>query len=508
MNFNYKILLVDDSTTNLAHLEELILSHININILQATSANTALDILSKEQVDLIISDVTMPDIDGFGLVKLLKQKPHTRDIPIIFISAIQVDDKFVKKGYSLGVLDYLTKPISEYLLISKLKTYIDLFIAKKELEEKNNYVTSLLESSDEILVVIDDTQKILDFNAKAFDLFFGSIQKNKKLHQLFEESKESYKLIETYLSDVDLQIFPLNIILEKRNYKVTYKKLHQNYLLTLLDITDQILANEERALLEVNNKNLAYSNQALKENLSKKDESLESFKHEFIALFTHELKTPLNAIINFSEYLLRMLEKKDLNKSSEAKIKKFLQKIYTNGRTQEEMINTLLRFAQVKSGKLEVNKIYIDINKVLLPIVTQLNELYDKEVIVDIPKDTFTYIDPKICAMIFSNLYSNALKYSNSKVKISARKDEKLFQLIIEDDGDGISEENKERVFGFFEQSQQNSVIKMEKKGTGIGLYTVKLLADICEKNIRLEESDLGGARFIIEGPSDEQKNY
>lgn len=268
------------------------------------------------------------------------------------------------------------------------------------------------------------------------------------------------------------------------------------------DITLLVESEIKNALTEANILSAKQSNASLKKTLQEKEKSLLSFKNDFVALFTHELKTPLNAIINFSDFIIRVIEKAELNQKQIKKIESLASKIYQSGLQQERMINNLLEFAQIQSGKLEVHKKYVQISKVLIPIIENFKGMYPKEVIYHIPDDIYLYADPKICTMLFTNLYSNALKYSNSKVFISYESPkEDYFQLIVEDDGPGISDINKKNVFDLFVQSNEGSVLKMEKNGSGIGLYTAKLLADICEKNIILEDSKtLGGAKFIIEG--------
>ncbi len=268
-----------------------------------------------------------------------------------------------------------------------------------------------------------------------------------------------------------------------------------------INITNEINDEIEKTIAEGNYLSAKHTNVKLQQNLREKEKSLLTFKNNFVSLFTHELKTPLNAIINFSDFIKRSLEKNNHSEKSLQKIHDLAIKIYNNGLKQQIIIDNLLDFAKIESGRLEVHKKYFLIFSIIEPIIKQFQGLYDKKVIYDIPTDAYVYGDPKICTMIFSNLYSNALKYSKSKVKITFIKLEDDFILSIEDDGDGIANENKKKVFEFFGQSNQGNVLNMEIKGSGIGLYTVKLLADICEKTITLEDSSqLGGAKFTIKG--------
>jgi CheY-like chemotaxis protein len=196
--------LIDDSKANLHLLKDLISSHVKALISTSTEVSQALELTKLVKFDMIISDVNMPDIDGFGLLKLLKRDDRTKHIPVILITASKLDEKFIQKSYTFGAVDYLTKPISEHHLISKLKTYIDIFMIKKDLEEKNTYISSLLEASDEIQIVLDQENKILDFNKLSKKLFNGNIEKNIPLHQLFLDDEYNYQLIKLTIYKMQL----------------------------------------------------------------------------------------------------------------------------------------------------------------------------------------------------------------------------------------------------------------------------------------------------------------
>jgi len=104
------ILLVDDRPENLLALESA-LEEMNCNIFKATSGQEALRLGLKHDFDLALLDVQMPEMDGFELAKLMQGKEKTKDIQIIFISAISKEQKYIQKGYDIGAVNYLFKPI-------------------------------------------------------------------------------------------------------------------------------------------------------------------------------------------------------------------------------------------------------------------------------------------------------------------------------------------------------------------------------------------------------------
>lgn len=142
---NFSILLVDDVKANIHSLELIIEHSFDINIFTALSANEGMEILMQNDIDLILSDIQMPDIDGFEFAQYLKSVDKTKNIPIIFITGIYDKEDYHKRGYDLGAVEYISKPIDDVLLSAKLKVYIDLFDEKK----RNS---SELTKKDEILI--------------------------------------------------------------------------------------------------------------------------------------------------------------------------------------------------------------------------------------------------------------------------------------------------------------------------------------------------------------------
>lgn len=132
MKDKFTILILDDVINNIYSLKLLIKEHFDVNILSALNANDAVEILMKENIDLILSDIQMPDIDGFEFAEYIQGIDKLKEIPIIFITGIYDTDEYVKKGYNLGAIEYISKPIDDVLLASKLKVYINLFESNKK----------------------------------------------------------------------------------------------------------------------------------------------------------------------------------------------------------------------------------------------------------------------------------------------------------------------------------------------------------------------------------------
>jgi signal transduction histidine kinase len=137
------ILMVDDSPTNLLALES-ILQGADRNIVSAASGDDALRYLLDNEVAVILLDVYMPGLDGLETAEIIRRRDRSRDIPIIFLTADSTGGRHLSRGYSLGAVDYIVKPVEPDILRSKVAVFVELFKKTREvklqaqlLEEKN-----------------------------------------------------------------------------------------------------------------------------------------------------------------------------------------------------------------------------------------------------------------------------------------------------------------------------------------------------------------------------------
>lgn len=140
----FTILIVDDIEENIYSLRLLIEESFDVNIFTALNAKEAIKVLVENNIDLILTDIQMPDIDGFEFAQYIKGVDSIKHIPIIFITGIYDKDEYKNKGYEVGGVEYITKPINKNLLTSKLKIYIDIYNKIKETTEKLNTTQDLL----------------------------------------------------------------------------------------------------------------------------------------------------------------------------------------------------------------------------------------------------------------------------------------------------------------------------------------------------------------------------
>ncbi|MBS3935916.1 MAG: EAL domain-containing protein [Sulfuritalea sp.] len=133
MTENVALLLVDDRPENLVALEA-ILGNEGLDLIKAGSGNDALRHTLKRDFALVLLDVQMPGMDGFETAELMRSNPKTRHLPIIFVTAGVKDIRLQFKGYELGAVDYLIKPVDPHILQSKVKVFCELYRQRRQIE--------------------------------------------------------------------------------------------------------------------------------------------------------------------------------------------------------------------------------------------------------------------------------------------------------------------------------------------------------------------------------------
>ena len=137
------ILLVDDREENLLALEA-ILSSLGHNLVRARSGAEALKHLLTTDVSLILLDVQMPEMDGYETAAHIQSRPRTRNIPIIFLTAIDHEAHQAYRGYAAGAVDFLAKPFDPWMLRAKVQVFLKLYLERQVLEARLEEMQSRL----------------------------------------------------------------------------------------------------------------------------------------------------------------------------------------------------------------------------------------------------------------------------------------------------------------------------------------------------------------------------
>jgi two-component system, sensor histidine kinase len=170
-----KLLLVDDRPENLLALEA-ILEPLAQTLVRATSGPEALKHVLATEFAAILLDVQMPGMNGFEVAEIIKSREKSRTIPIIFLSAINKEDAYVFKGYSMGAVDYVFKPFNPDVLRSKVAVFVDLFLKQREIQRQ----ADLLRESQKRELELEHRTSLLEAEARSAAKLS---QMNEELHR-------------------------------------------------------------------------------------------------------------------------------------------------------------------------------------------------------------------------------------------------------------------------------------------------------------------------------------
>lgn len=171
MNSRPKVLLVDDIEQNLITLEA-ILSDFEITFMKALSGNEALSLALEHDFALAIIDIQMPEMDGYETVKLMRQVKRTRNLPIIYVSAIYKEEFHVIKGIEAGAVDFIVKPIIPEILRGKVRVFLELYLYRVHLEQLVSNRTAQLE---EAVKELQAEKQIAEAATRSKSLFLASM---------------------------------------------------------------------------------------------------------------------------------------------------------------------------------------------------------------------------------------------------------------------------------------------------------------------------------------------
>lgn len=478
------ILIVDDREANLISLDALLGSD-GRHLITVQSGKEALEVVSRQRVDLILLDVQMPDMNGFEVAQILKSKKAFADIPIIFASAERLDHASRMKGFEEGAIDYLLKPLDPELTRAKVSVLLEVQRQKKQLIEKNNLLERsalLINNSADIIGIVDGVTFTIEEMNPAFGKLLGdephdsrgrslaSYMNSSDAHLLesFLDTKHEHLSFETEILCVDQAVKRLawNVVVRNKKWFVNAR-----------DIT------EIRHLNSVLRKNLVQLQAAHSE--------LESFSYSV----SHDLRAPLRALHGNA----RILEE-DFGDQFDEGAKKYLAKIKTNALRMDHLINDLLAFSKI--GKKEVRMTPVVMEALVREVFSEINPDQPHKVTVEIGKLSDAMGDYAMLKQVWTNLVSNALKYSSKKetarIEVGSIVHEGEVEYFVRDNGAGFNMAYADKLFGTFQRLHDAN----EFEGTGIGLAIVQRIILKHGGTIRAEATPGKGACFYFTLPS------
>lgn len=467
------ILIVDDREENIIALEAL-LARNDIHIFSTTSPNEALKIAWENHISIALVDVQMPEMDGFELVEMLKSNPRTKDIMVIFVTAISKESKYAVKGLGTGAIDYLYKPLDPYVTSAKVDSFIQLARYQVEIKQKNeelhNFAVVVKNSADIICAVDPHNFGIISINPAVEKVlgFKADDIKGKCIIDLVIEREQiefKKKLSEIIKDNLGSTVFEFQFTtFDKRSIWAECRASYRNKII-FLNISDISPAK-------------SYQHQLIKS--KEAAEYAKKIKENFLANMSHELRTPISGIIG----LLNLLKKTEITDQQN----NMIELLETSSQSLLGVINDVLDISKIEAGKFNIVRTPNNLYDLANAVYSLLKFKADKkgieffiEIEPEVPK--YVMVDSLRLNQILMNLLSNAINFTDRgyvKLKIGVLKDNKdkvKLKFSVEDTGIGIPSDKLNTIFDSFTQAEDDTSTKYG--GTGLGLTIVKKLIEL-----------------------------
>lgn len=515
-SFPVDVLIVDDRLDGLIALEA-VLNLPHVNLVRAQSGAEALNLIHQYDFGVILLDVQMPDMDGFETARRIRELEQYKSTPIIFVTAINKDDRHIYRGYEVGAVDYIFKPFEPQILRSKVSILVDLFLKSRQLQEQNAMVreserqTRYLQLAQLEMETLKRYRNLadavpnmiwkskvdgtLDYFNKVWTDYTGlsSEQSSGSGWQEAIHPGDLRGFLKAWLDSMsDRNPFQIECRIRRADGEMRWhwvravpevNSLDQviAWIGTCTDIHDRKLV--EKDLLEA-------QRMAVSANIA---------KTQFLANMSHEIRTPLSAILGFAELLL----------NPELSYDERLQSVNTICRSGEQLlkiIDEILDISKVEAGHLDIEGIEVDLANVLSDMKTLMSikaqtKGVGLEFKLNSPIPRRVTSDPTRLRQILTNMLSNAIKFTHKgKVTIEVEWLEATASLKfrVKDTGVGIDKNQAEKLFQPFVQVDSSTTRRFG--GTGLGLALSRRLAQALGGNVYLESSESGvGSVFVIE---------
>ena len=536
------ILLVDDNEGNLLALEAS-LAAPDRNLVRASSGDEALRYLLDHDAAVILLDVYMPGIDGLETAALIRGRERSRDIPIIFLTADNAGGALLSKGYSLGAVDYILKPVEPAILRSKVAVFVELFKKTEEvkrqaalLREKNveledanlRRLSMLIELGQRLAAERDPEQVLRKFchaareivgaRSAAVGMFEEDGRTLRHSHVSGHDAAAEGGVIETgnaLLGPLLAGRQPVRLCLTdgERSAGATWRGAPATsflgapilspsggngwlYLTDKLDAEEGFSEADERLAATLTAQAaVAYENARL----YTEAEAANRAKDEFLATLSHELRTPLTAILGWA----RLLRGGNLPEGAAGGA---LETIERNAKAQSQLIDELLDVSRIVTGKLRLDTRPVELGRVIEAAVESVRPAARaKKIRLEVELEPLggpLIGDAGRLQQVAWNLLSNAVKFTpeGGRVGVLLRRAGAHAEVRVEDTGQGIGAEFLPHVFDRFRQADGSTT--RTHGGLGLGLAIARHLVELHGGAISADSEGEGrGASFTVRLP-------
>ena len=493
------ILVVDDNADMLAYVARLLRERWAVTT--ARNGRQALELVRSRAFDLVISDVMMPELDGFGLLRAIKSDPGTAELPVVLLSARAGEESRVD-GFAAGADDYIAKPFTAQQLLAQVSAQLTIRGARRrsaeERERQREHLYSLFMQAPNPIVILRGPQHAIELaNPPACEVWArrrDEVLGRPLLEALPELHGQPFKaLLDEVLSsgtphygrETPAALRRPDGSIATVFLSFVYTPLRgldgaiEGVLVTAFEVTEQVRAREQM------------------DELRREAEAANRAKDEFLAMLGHELRNPLAPIATAIQ----------LMKLRGAPVPE-LGTLERQTAHLARLVDDLLDVSRITRGKIELRRRNVEMAEAVLramemaaPLIEQRAHLVDIQAV---PRSGLAvHADPERLAQVVFNLLANAAKYSEpgSPIVLRAWREGGRVRFSVRDEGVGIAPEMIGRVFDMFVQQEQT--IARSEGGLGLGLTIVRSLVELHGGTVTARSAGVGrGSQFTVELPA------
>ncbi|MDW3688447.1 ATP-binding protein [Cupriavidus sp. CV2] len=491
------ILVADDNADMRQYLARILEKHYEVEL--AADGQAALERIRQRRPELVLTDVMMPVLDGFGLLRALRTNTQTAHLPVIMLSA-RAGEESLSEGVEAGADDYLIKPFSARELLARVGTHLKMARFRREaldtLSQRSMQFKTLLDQAPLGVYVVDADLVIREANPTALkaigDIAGGVIGRgfDQVIHLLWKkEQADSIVRIFRHTLDTGEPYVAREWAENRLDRGVTEYYEWKLDRIPLPDGRNGVVCYFRDISDHVNSrKRIEASEEALREADRRKD--------EFLNILAHELRGPLATISNTAHILGQSNAESHLaHQALDRQLSHLVR-----------LVDDLLDTNRITRGQLRLHIERVELQTVIRDAIETCRPLAQKlgrAVTLDIPRESiWLNADPVRLSQIFSNLISNAYKYTEDggHVWLSAEQRGENVLVRVKDDGIGIPAEALSSVFDLFMQVHTSR--DRSRGGLGIGLALVKQLIEMHGGQVEVfSDGPLRGSEFVVHLP-------
>ena len=482
-----RIVLADDNADMRAYVKQLLGGRWQVEV--AGDGIEALALTRAVRPDLVITDVMMPRLDGFGLLRELRADESTRRVPVMLLSA-RAGDESRLEGYQAGADDYLVKPFTARELVARVESQLLRARIRSVEDQHRRRLTEVFSYAPVAIAILRGPEHVFELaNPPYLELVAHREVVGRRLRDALPEL-EGQGIIE--LLD---EIYRSGRPFVGRSRRIMLARSPGDQLEEcFFDFVYQPTFDEDGqvdgiAAVGFEVTELARARRAA--------EDANRAKDEFLAMLGHELRNPLAPILTALQLLqLRGVEGGERERTI----------IERQVRHLVGLVDDLLDVSRITRGKVRLNLEPVELTDIVakgIELASPLLEQHQHDLATDVPRHGLgVAADPVRLAQVISNLLTNAAKYTppGGKIRISARRQADLVVLTVRDTGIGIDADMLPHVFDLFTQDRQ--AIDRAQGGLGLGLAIVRSLVALHGGSVTARSEGRGrGSQFEVTLP-------